>query len=341
MRDRDTPLPLVRMWAMMRPGCYAQLDRCRTAKPGGILTWPDYCLLPINAAHTYLVCAAGMQDADAALVSAELTACWMWRQHKVIYTFDADLIDVLQAQAADVSDSDILPADLLMHLPYPCIYIQAPGLLEHTDGFFAWVDYDTTRQGPELRIQWMTDDMAHTVAQVLHILPGHTLRDCIRDTARHTGEVTGTDPVDAEDLTVRDAGTILAAIQLIMYIVSQDADVASVPAQDSPRRAPQAAKAIRDKASEILQMDVGVRIGAAIRNARARHAQRRDAAGPGGTRRPHARRGHWHHYWTGPKDSQARRLILKWTAPTFIHADDFGGEIVAYPVRKPKSHDEI
>ena len=32
--------------------------------------------------------------------------------------------------------------------------------------------------------------------------------------------------------------------------------------------------------------------------------------------RPHTRRGHWHHYWTGTKDN--RKLILKWTAPIFV-----------------------
>lgn len=47
-----------------------------------------------------------------------------------------------------------------------------------------------------------------------------------------------------------------------------------------------------------------------------------------------ARRGHWHHYWAGPQDD--RRLIPKWTAPTYVHADDMppDGETVIYPVRK-------
>jgi hypothetical protein len=35
--------------------------------------------------------------------------------------------------------------------------------------------------------------------------------------------------------------------------------------------------------------------------------------------RPHPRRGHWHHFWTGPgADIAARKLVLKWVAPTFV-----------------------
>ncbi|MDO5765110.1 MAG: hypothetical protein Q4P84_05370, partial [Elusimicrobiales bacterium] len=280
----------------------------------------------------------GLSDTDAAMVSAELTACWTWRQSKVLYSFDAELVDVLRAQAEDIKDSDVLPAELLLHLPHPCVYVKAPGLLEHTDGFFAWTDYDVNRDGAELRIQWLADDMAHTFAQVLHIADGWTLHDCLTDTARHTAEALGSDPDDAGDLSAKDARVILSAVQLLLYLVSQDADVTDAPSAPKPQRTPQPAKTvrlIRDKAGDIDAKDVGVRVGAAIRKARVRYEQRKEAAGPGGVKRPHPRRGHWHHYWTGPKDTPERKLILKWTAPTFIHADDFDGEnVVAYTVRR-------
>ena len=341
MRDRDTPLPLVRLWPQMLPGCYEELDRCRAAKADGTILWPDYCLLPINAAHTYLVCAAEMEDTEAGQLCAELTACYIWRRSKVLYTYDPELVDVLRAQAEDMADADVLPVDLLLHLPHPCVYIKAPGFVEHTDGFFAWVDYDTNRQGPELRIQWMIEDMQHTVPQVLHILgEGSTIKDCLLDTARHTAEFFGNDP-DNVDVTADDARMILSAIQLLLYIVSQDADVADAPAPLRPqrdRKSPKSINLIRDKAGDISHKEVGVRVGAAIRKARIRYEQRREAAGPGGTKRPHARRGHWHHYWTGAMDTPERKLVLKWTAPTFVHADDFDGEnVVAYPVKSKKS----
>ena len=41
----------------------------------------------------------------------------------------------------------------------------------------------------------------------------------------------------------------------------------------------------------------------------------------GKTVSPHTRRGHWHHYWTGKRGTDERKLILKWTFETAIHRD--------------------
>lgn len=38
--------------------------------------------------------------------------------------------------------------------------------------------------------------------------------------------------------------------------------------------------------------------------------------------RPHMRRGHWHHFWTGPKNDETnRKLVLKWLSPMMISVD--------------------
>src|SRR5699024_3433912 len=75
MKDKDTPLRLVRLWEKMNPGVYAELDRCRAEKDEAQMSWPDYCELPIGAAFTYLVDIADMSHVEAAMVAAELTAC--------------------------------------------------------------------------------------------------------------------------------------------------------------------------------------------------------------------------------------------------------------------------
>lgn len=58
---------------------------------------------------------------------------------------------------------------------------------------------------------------------------------------------------------------------------------------------------------------VGSRFGAAIRKGK------NSSRASGGSVRPHVRRGHFHHYWTGPMDGE-RVLVLKWVAPTFVNA---------------------
>lgn len=334
MKDKDTPLALVRLWSKIAKDCYRQLDNCRAAKSDGSITWPDYCLLPINAAATYLVYGLGQSEQDAAAGSAELTACWMWRQNKIIYAFDRDLTDALAEQAEDVKDTDILPADLLMHLPYPCIYIKAPGLLEHVDGFWAWVDYDTNRLGPELRIQWVFETMDASVPQVLHIIPGATIGACILDTMQTTLEHTR-EPVDLSR-PADSSRIILSAIQLLLYILADNADVEDEPPQRRTENRKPAGintkKSIQDKAGEITAKNVGVRVGAAFRRSRS-HRSTNSSTGTGSAKRPHMRRGHWHHYWRGPMTGE-RELVLHWTAPMMIHgeigADD---DVIVYPVK--------
>ena len=333
MKDKDTPLALVRLWPKMDKDCYAQLDRCRSAKDDGQMDWPDYCLLPINAAYTYLVHALGLSAAGAAAGCAELTACWIWRKNKIIYHFDSDMAAALADQAEDVKDTDVLPADLLMHLPYPCIYIKAPGLLEHMDGFWAWMDYDTNRQGPELRIQWVFDTMDASLPQVLHIIPGATLQECFLDTIQTTLEHTK-GPVDVSR-PADSSRIILKAIQLLLYILADNSDVEDEPAPAQLRVVNNRKPTVLDKAGEVKAKSVGVRIGAAFRHAKARKSTN-SSTGTGSAKSPHMRRGHWHHYWRGPKDGE-RELILHWTAPTMIHGDiGVDDNIVVYPVKDSK-----
>lgn len=301
------------------------------------MAWPDYCLLPINAANTYLVYCLGLSAEDAAAGCAELTACWTWRQNKIIYYFDSDMASALADQAEDVKDTDVLPADLLMHLPYPCIYIKAPGLLEHMDGFWAWMDFDTNRQGPELRIQWVFDTMDASVPQVLHIIQGATLRTCITDTMQTTLEHTK-GPVDVSR-PADSARIILKAIQLLLYILADNSDIedATPPMRVVNSHKPVGAskRTIQDKAGEVQAKNVGVRIGAAFRRAKARK-NTSGSTGTGGTKRPHMRRGHWHHYWRGPMDGE-RELILHWTAPTMIHSEiGSDDDVIVYPIKDNK-----
>lgn len=77
--------------------------------------------------------------------------------------------------------------------------------------------------------------------------------------------------------------------------------------------------------------EVGMRMGATIRAAEKRSSAAA-SAGTGTAKCPHARRGHRHHYWAGLKED--RKLILKWTAPMFVHPE--GGleeNVVVMPVK--------
>ncbi|MFR1480953.1 MAG: hypothetical protein ACLSB9_37360 [Hydrogeniiclostridium mannosilyticum] len=100
----------------------------------------------------------------------------------MIYSFDRDLADALIAQAADIKENDVLPADLLFQLPFPCIYIQAPVLEASTA--FCLIEYDINEGHSELRIQWITVDGGKSFPGILHIASGQTLKACKAHTAR-------------------------------------------------------------------------------------------------------------------------------------------------------------
>lgn len=340
MRDRNTPLKLVRLWPTMIQGCYEQLDMLAGAKADETVWWPDYCRLPVNAAVTYLQ-KMGMDRTQASVRASELTACWLWRQNRVVYRFDTSLAQVLSGQAMESEDADVLPAELLLHPPYPIVYIRTPGLLERIDGFFYWVDYDITRKGVALRVQWVWEDMSHSFGQAMHISPGATLRECAWDTIKASRENLG-EPAVAELKPVAEmAGSLLSALQLVLYLAAEDAEVEEekepalayfTGADGKKHMAPLAER--EGEAEEIRTYRVGAQIGAAIRKAKREKGgrDRREGAG-GGERRLHARRGHWHHYWTGPRNGE-RKLILKWTAPTFIYTGGMGADeenVVRFP----------
>ena len=215
MRDRNTPLKLVRLWPKMIQGCYEQLDILAGAKEDKTLWWPDYCRLPVNATVTYLQ-KCGMDRRQASVMASELTACWMWRKNKVVCSFDRSLAEMLAEQARESDDTDVLPAEVLLHPPLPIVYIRTPGLLEQIDGFFYWVDYDITRRDAALRVQWVQEDMSRSFGQAMHITPGATLRECAWDTIKASRENLGAPAVVEVKPVAEMAGTLLSALQLVL-----------------------------------------------------------------------------------------------------------------------------
>ena len=313
-----TPLDLVRQWTQRMPGCYDQLDELRSAKED--MFWPDYCELPICVAYVYLL---GTTELSG------LIACWLWRKNKVIYRFDEDLTDTLAAQ--DLEDTDILPMELLLHPPYPAVYIKAPNLVAGRDGFFYFIDYDVNANQPEMRLLWISDE--GPIPQVMHLLPGRTIKECVENTLNDMKDRflsmndIDTSFVDAMYKAVKPEMT--NAITLFLYLVSQNADITDDQPYKKKRR-----PYIADTKQEIHTYSVGLRIGAVIRKVAHGSAE---GTGLGSRKRPHSRRGHWHHYWVGPKED--RKLILKWLAPMYINADyaEFNeDDVVVYPVKAPK-----
>ena len=270
----------------------------------------------------------GCSVADAVGEATFLCACAGWGAFRKVYAFDEALAQSLVFQVEDLSDTDVLPAQILNQLPFPCFYVQAADIVANGyDGFFVWKE----RGGEEIQLRFL-----FVSANCQSILPGGvslrqkvSLGDCFPGAeeiaqdviyrAFHGDElalrlIAGTLPSDAP------AGAflrkmVLRAVQLVLYIISADAEVSSSPKIEKTPSEGVLVNSENDLTYVDTQIyDVGVAIGHALRQ------DARSSRGAGGgksaARRAHVRRGHWHHYWTGPKkDPDLRQLVLKWINP--------------------------
>lgn len=166
MAEQAAPIGLAAQWPKMLPGCYEALDAL-VAKRGGKT-------LPVSAVYLYLydVCRSQQQ---AGMMASELTACWLWQRSGLLRAFSPEQTAGLSARAEDGSLRQ-LPARQLLALK-GITYCRVPQLLEMMDGFFCWINEEMARP-PELRIQWLSRDQKHSVAQVLPIRQNASLRDC-------------------------------------------------------------------------------------------------------------------------------------------------------------------
>ena len=98
----------------------------------------------------------------------------------------------------------------------------------------------------------------------------------------------------------------------VAYLCSKNADI--VP---SYKPQPNLPRNNAKRRSNATWHDVGYHVGAQLRAYE--HSRRSQANGGHGSVRPHMRRAHWHHFWTGPRDGE-RELVLKWLSPTMVNA---------------------
>ena len=290
------------------------------------LHWSDICILPI-AAGMAVANEIGKSPSDGFKVSA----LYAWRKYKEIYSFDSDLADMLFEQADE--DLDI-PIEILMQIPYPCIYIEF-----HETGFFAYFEHDVNNHQFEFRMYVIEGECEYPL--ILHIEKKWSVVDALNETykeakKRSTPEYNYIMDKYKSDLAHKAA----ELLQFVLYICAENSDRAENPTQSNiTRRTKDSEKHPKDVIREIRKWDMGYRIGSQIRRMKSDDSQKDGTnsgshAGSFGSRKsPHARRGHWHHFWIGKHNTDERRLILKWVAPMFIGGDDDDNITTIHPVK--------
>jgi hypothetical protein len=239
-----------------------------------------------------------------------------WRVTRGVYRFDADLKEALLATPI----LGRLPAEHLLRLPAWSGFIEGDPGWSDAAGF--WWSIDRVDRRPILRLVplvwstgayggsfWMpcneqTIDLSDTVETAAKKneskeLPAYKWKSAVSK-------------ANWEKSLAVCMGRRLA---LLLYLCADDADLPDAhPAHPSTRRIRQR----KDCPVRAVEWDVGVRVGATLRQAR---SEAEDVGGTHASPRAHVRSAHWHSFWTGPRTGE-QLLRLRWLSPILVGAGE-------------------
>ena len=338
------PLLMLKKISEQYPKAWDQMEMFHSENGSPQLgSWPDWCYAPMSAALA--VASEGYDlnklpiDIRMAMISVAqaIFAIAPWRLSKEVYVIDEDLKDLLFEQDGELD----VPDEVLLQLPYPCFYVELPNTYYRADkihGFFVTLEYDVNNGDKELKPVFITDD-GNIFSYSIHI-GAKTIEESVDMLDKQALENTNGDK-ELKRLALRamqdSAETkifLKQILQVILYILAQNAEITPSSEQSFITKR---GKTVKDKYSEIRKWDVGIRVGAAIRQQKAKEQSRKKEykESEHQSPRPHMRRGHWHHFWTGPKaQPEERKLILKWLSPMAIAANPEDMPITFHEVKQ-------
>lgn len=316
---------------------YSVMDRCRTKFLESGISWDDRCYLPLTCVvefHKNIRSLKQIPDSEGYVQL--LFHTYQWRQHKQIYSFDSTFAEELVQ-----SDSSEVDTAVFENLPYNSLYVEIKDGLHaelgnHIVGFYCSYNTQAYANGDPawesgfancLHIVFVSSNGA-VVGCPIALAKGITVRDSLNMYLHEYVKAMEADHSSKDEdgsyfNALKDVlPTLLnAAVNLLLYICSVNNDVQENPEQKKIYKAPSACSISKDKLSEVRKWDVGYRIGRIIRDSKNEsdpkpHGTHTNSS----TKRPHSRRGHFHHYWVGKRESEERKLIVKWVAPMFINA---------------------
>jgi len=316
-----------------------QLNRDSIARSG---KWPEWAALPGNAI------VGGMEAAIKSSLPRDLSLAphaveaYLWLKSKQIFAFDETLEKELIAQEF----SGDIPGEVLYRMPVPCVYVQlhADSRIFSadtiTDGFFAWMEFDPNMNAPFLSVTALTAEGTLQAAIMCHMLG--TIEESLNAFTSHASKVMKDPRVKGSDLErlmsrslnsaamARDAEILKKVFNLLLYLCTDEPDYDNQPRRVKAKPTYTTYTPERPPCRTNIT-NVGTRIGAAIRLDRQKAKELNDEAEQQSEHRKHAspiahiRRGHYHSFWTGAKESVDRKIVVKWLPPMLINGDK--GEI--------------
>lgn len=305
------------------PQIWTQIKSFRSGKGCDLPNWADWCYIPIAAGYA-ISTQGGIPNTNlfnSLLNPAVITAAATWRVSQGVYRFDADLYSSLTNQSLDGN----IPCEVLKRLPEWCVYIETMGATfgeTPIEGFWVHLEDDVNDGRMELRFVFLGNDV--NIPVPIH-LGDWSLEEGLKrmmEESKRQSKLIGYNNVNLTEMDI--SSYLVPFIQLVLYLCAENVDMPNLPKHPSTR--------IRmggqvDAPKEPKLWNVGERIGSNIRKYRnseidAYNSKSVSQGKESTNLRPHLRRAHWHHFWTGPKDSNERKLILRWLPPIPINIDE-------------------
>jgi hypothetical protein len=255
------------------------------------------------------------QNPGSSLFSAsELALFAAWRVTQGIYRYDASLYEAI----VNTPITGNIPGELLRYLPEWCVYVETPQMTVPTldgatvavHGVWARLDHAPKQACDALTIALDTDEGIAPVQIALVGTLEEALKRCVTaDLARPTEKYL--------ELAERTYAGILS---LLLYLCSDGSEIGAgdvKPSNPSPQRT---SRGLRTFAADAATTwEVGVRIGAALRQARQSHETTDATPATGRQHRPHVRVMHWHTFLAGVERTERR---VKWMPPIKVKFDE-------------------
>jgi hypothetical protein len=339
-------------YSKVYPSAWKHVDKFRAGRGIELPFWPEWCFMPL--AGSYAIVSAEAEAQGINIYSSQgmalindvgiIGALAAWRVTQGIYRFDTDLY---QAVISTPLTGD-LPHEVLFNMPEWCVYIETPGftfLEQKIAGYFAYLEYDVNAMRKELRLvlDHIVPDgsIPYLQSLVIHLGPWslkQSLEKVLQEASKQSGNLNII--LNFKEINKNKAVEVVQddyvpLVLLLLYICSTNSDIgdgAKRPVKPNSKKTKKGNRMFPQ--NKIFTWDVGVRMGASLRKARlGGYSKTSESERQHASPRPHIRRAHWHHYWTGPLDGD-RKLVVKWIPPIPVNVD--GDENLPSVIRKVK-----
>jgi len=315
----------------MYPNCWLAVDLLRSRRGLDLVAWPSWCFLPLTGAFEILSTVCSPSVLELADFSS-FTALATWRVTQGIYRFEPEIYEAVCNTRPTIE----IPFNILYKMPEWCVYIQTQRMESHgvhLYGAFAHLEWNARTARTHLILVFDTNEgllpSRIEIGQWNLAEAIDRLNSELQVAAAFLWMPLATPEEQAifRNIILTFSGPV---VSLLLYLCSQAAEIGDgthAPRNPQPKTVRGLARQF--PADKPTTWEVGVRLGAALRQARrseeAENAEKgSSSAGP----RPHIRRAHWHGFWTGSREGdhrsgkEKRRFDLRWLPPIAVKVTD-------------------